>query len=726
MSEHDEMNIAKLNEIYNKAESCDKEHFSEARSNILLMSGDHFKRVADSLRGRFRDVNVPNEAKIRLTKNHTKRAINIITNAIWTQSPGLKITPYNESEVQDQKAAELCDSVYQHGKYKYDFTSKWRSALHDFTEIGECWYKIYWDENKGELIGYEQKVTKDGVALHLDPNGEPTHEPQSIDPMTMQVVEHEPMPDEKKPVFKGDVAFEKIYAFNLLRCPSAETMEESPYLIVRKMLDYDEAMKLAGGDEAKMAMIKNASGSTYKVFDAQKATYQDAKDKVLFREYYYRPCVKYPEGYFYITTEGGILFEGELPFGIWPLVGDGFENIQTTPRGKSRIRAIRPIQGEINRAASSTATHQLVLSDDKILIQSGSKVSKGAELPGIRTVTYTGAAPTILPGRSGEQYFNYLVNSIDELYKIAEVDEEVEEKQAQQDPYAQLYQAMKFKKKFTIFAEKFQGFQRRFVELYLKIQKAYMPDDEVIRAVGRREQINISEFKAIRDGDYSIKVAESSDDLESMMGKNLQIREVLQYIGKDLSPEVQGQMIRGMSFLNKEEMLGDLTLTYDNIKSDILALDRGQYRPAMKDDDHQQYLKKLKSRMKQRDFDYLDPQIRAMYQQKYQEHEQFAAELAKELQEAQAGFIPASGALIKTDYYINPDPNNPAKSQRALLPAEAVGWLIKRLEAQGSAQKQLQMLPQASQAEILQMSGGGAPSQQGAMNEYGSTGGIPQ
>lgn len=717
---NEEMNIGKLNELYSKSESCDKEHFAEARSNILLMSGDHFKRVADSLRGRFRDVPASNDAKIRLTKNHTKKAINIITNAIWAQSPGVKIVPYNESETQDQKAAELNDSVYQSAKYKYDFRSKWRSALHDFTEIGECWYKIFWDENKGPLVGYQQKETKDGIPLFVAPNGELTVEPQSVDMTTMQAVPHELAHDEKRPIFKGDFVFEKIYAFNLMRCPSAETMEESPYLIIRKMLDYDEAMQFAGGDEAKVAMIKNASGSTYKVFDAQKASYSDAKEKVMFREYYFRPSAKYPEGYYYITTEGGILAEDVLPYGIWPIIGETFESIQTTPRGKSRIRSLRPIQGEINRAASSTAQSQMVLGEDKILVQKGASVSKGAELPGIRVVSYSGAPPTVLPGRSGEQYFNYLVASIDELYKIAEVEEEIEEKVNNQDPYAQLYMAMRFKKKFVIPAEKFQGFQKRFVELYLKLARKYLPDDEVIRAVGRREAINIAEFKATLDGDYSIKVEESSDDIESLMGKNLQIREILQYIGKDLKPEVQGQLIRGMSFLNKEEMCADLTLNYDNVKSDILALDRGQYRPAAKDDDHDLYLKKLKTRMKQRDFEYLNPQIQAMYQAKYKEHEDFASQLAQELQAAQAGFIPSGGALVKTDYYVNPDPNNPQKSQRALLPAEAIGWLIKKLEGQGSAQKQLAMLSPDTQVNILSGGANQGPLMQGSLDEYGS------
>jgi hypothetical protein len=58
-------------------------------------------------------------------------------------------------------------------------------------------------------------------------------------------------------------------------------------------------------------------------------------------------------------------------------------------------------------------------------------------------------------------------------------------------------------------------------------------------------------------------------------------------------------------FLNKEEMFKDFTLDYDNITNDILALDRGQWRPPGRFDDHKYICKKLSTRMKQADYDFL-------------------------------------------------------------------------------------------------------------------------
>jgi hypothetical protein len=99
--------------------------------------------------------------------------------------------------------------------------------------------------------------------------------------------------------------------------------------------------------------------------------------------------------------------------------------------------------------------------------------------------------------------------------------------------------------------------------------------------------------------------------------------------------------------------------------------------------------------MKQKDFVTLDDSIKANYEMRLKEHETFIAQIAKEQQEAQSGFIPSGGALAKADLYVNPDPSNPLKTQRAVFPTEALQWLKKRLDDQGSTQDLLATIQNA-------------------------------
>ncbi len=47
----------------------------------------------------------------------------------------------------------------------------------------------------------------------------------------------QPKADDEAPMYSGDFDFETIHAFNLYRDPAAESMEESPYLGIRKMME---------------------------------------------------------------------------------------------------------------------------------------------------------------------------------------------------------------------------------------------------------------------------------------------------------------------------------------------------------------------------------------------------------------------------------------------------------------------------------------------------------
>jgi hypothetical protein len=661
--------IKKLNELYQDSERVDHDLFAEMKSNLLLVAGDHYTKKGSKFWDRIKDQrNLAEPLKLRLTQNHIQKISGIFQNNIISQAPGTRAFPKNESELQDQKSAELNQSVWEDIKYKTKHRERVSSWVSEYDDIGEVATKINFFPNKGHFIGYKQKTQLDPVTG------------QSVgvfDPITGEPVAGD------EAVFSGEVGFESVYAFNLLRAPSAKTMEESPYLIVRKMVDVAELKRMAGNDPDKQQFVGESSDDTYKVFDGNSNGYIDTKGQDMLREFYFRPGPDYPKGYYYFATTKGILAEGELPFGIFPIEWEGFKKIQTSPRARSWIKDARPFQVEINRCASQIATTQITWGDDKLITAAGAKMTKGVDQPGIRHIQVSGPPPTVLSGRSGEQFIAWMDHNIKNMYEALNVAEDSETQPGELDPYTLLYRSLRNKKRFTIYAQRFEGFLVRVTEKALEYAKHYYNENHLIPAIGKKEHVNIAEFKNSDPLCYSIKVEPMSEDLETTMGKQLTLNHVLQYVGKDLTKEDMGKVIRNMPFLNKEQLLDDMTLDYDNCTNDILALDRGEWVEPDPEENHKYIIKRLTKRIKQSDFALLHPTIQQMYRQKREMHRELEAIEAMKLKALQSEFIPASGYEVVCDLYA-PDPANPAKTRRVRIPSESLEWLIKRLEQQGT------------------------------------------
>lgn len=686
--------IEDLNQIYDNAERVDMEHFREMRSNLMLVSGNHYTKRTSKFFARLRNTNRLSEIqKLRITKNHIHKISRYYQNSINGKVPGVMVVPQNDTEMQDKKAAELYQAVWEWMKHKYDLKKRKREWAKHFVDIGEVCTKIYFDPNKGDLIGYAPKMTEMGE-YEYDDNGEM-------------------VADDSQPIFSGAFVFESVHGFNLLRCPSAKSMDDSPYLIVRKMVNKKDLKKLYAEDKEKLSFIEESEKETYVVFESNKSEYASNDTEILVKEYYYKPCLQYPNGYFYMTTEFGILEEGELPYGIYPLVWEGFDEYASSPRAHSIIKVARPYQAEINRAASQMATHQITVGDDKIIYQSGTKLAPGALLPGVRGLTFQGQAPQILPGREGGHFMPYIESQIREMYSACMLDEILqEENQGQVDPYTLLFRSASQQQKFSEYTEKFESFLKKVCETTLDLAKVYLDDNTLIQAIGRSEAINIAEFKSVEKRHTLIKVEEQTETLDSKLGRQLALNHVLQYVGQNLDPESIGRILKEMPYLNNDYLTKDLTINEENVENDMLALERGQMPEISPYAENEYYVKRLTHRMKKADFRMLNPQVQQMYQQFLQIHEQEVARKQQAIMDAKNEYIPVGGAMITCQMQL-PDPKDPSKTKQVRIPYQALDWLIKMLEKQGMNQEKLESMNDGAIAEIAQQALGAMGSARG-------------
>lgn len=696
--------VEDLNRIYDDATKIDEKTYAEMRSNILLVASEHYsKKSIETSKNNIRSTSKSSETlKLRITKNYTHRVSRIYKNAILSKAPGVTVVPANESEMQDQKDAQQNKTVIEYLDRQHKMKQRIRDWAGEFVDIGEVATKVFWDPHKGRLRGYEQKVTpEEGIPLFLDQNGQET--PQQIagyDPMTGQPIMNQPAPDKSLPVYSGDLVYEDLYGFNMFRCPGAKKMEDSPYIGVRKMSLVDELKLMYKDDPEKLKFIEKSTDTDYVIFDAEKSAYEKREKWLLVKELYYKPCRAYPEGYFYIWTQSGILEQGELPNGIFPIRWKPFDRNASKARGSSIIKVIRPNQAEINRASSQRATHGITLADDKILYQAGTKLAPGGLLPGVRGVTYQGAAPTILPGRTGDQFSGYINEEKADLFEQAMVGEEASTEQQNLDPYSLLFRTMGQQAKYKEYVEKFEEFLVDVYELSLELLRFYLDDEDLAQILGPREAGNLAEFRKQTAQTFRISVKPQSDTIDTQLGKQLTFNHLLQYIGKNLGQDQLGMIVRNMPFVNNEEMTSDLTINYDNVKNDMLALERGEMPQISPYDDNEYYIKKLTHRMKQHDFRFLNPQVQQNYQQFMQMHQQQQGQKVEAAKQAQAGFIPTGGAMITLNMRM-PDPDGEGTKQ-VRLPYNAVMDLIKKLEAQG---QDLETLEQMNQGALMEMMG---------------------
>lgn len=688
MHKINELNPDQLNQLYMEATQVDDEIFAEMRSNILLVSGDHYNNkgsaAARKFWGRLRNTKeVSDEVKLRLTKNHIQNITSKYVANIMYFAPDALIVPNNKEEIQDQKTAEMNNSVWRYDAKRMGFRQKVRDFCESFVELGEVHAKIYFEPNKGNIVGYGPETDEEGNE-YVDEMGQP-------------------VPDKTKPVFEGKLCIEEVLAFNMLRSPYVQNIEESPYLIVRKMMSKAEIKKLAETHEKKEDILKcvDDSEESFLVFDGDSASYNKEDKMCLVREHYYKPSPETPEGFYYLALRDIILYSGPLPFGIWPFVSKGFNKIKTSARYRSPIKQMRPYQIEINRCASAIATTQITLGDDKIVMSHGSKMSHGGKLAGIRAVNVTGGNTTqVIPGRSGEQYLGYMQSQIEELYAVMNVTEGDPVKDGQLDPYAMLYVSNKNRENFSKYGETFEEFITEVVELYLSLAKEYYDENRVVPIVGRTEQVNMAEFKNSEKMSFRIQVEPVSDDANSMLGKQLSINHIMQYAGNLVNESNLGMLIKNMPLLNDEEMSSDLTMDYDNAKNDMLALERGEM-PQLNPYDNSQYIiNRLSNRMRKGDFKFLPEQVQAMYQQYMEMHQQNFQQQEQAKMRAQSGYIPVDGPLITVDYYITYEENGETKTKRAKMPQRALEWLEQQMEAQGTSLAAIEEMNRGALAQM--------------------------
>jgi len=684
--------LLELNKLYDDAVSCDKAIFAEQRTNILLKNGEHYKKKDKVSIANVRSKGtIKSGSGIRLVKNHIHKIVNVYENSILESNPSVVASPYNDSELHDIKSAEMNNAVIQWIKETNDWEEMQDDFVDDFIVEGEMYAKVMFDYDKGEEI--------------------------AIDEGTGEVVHN------------GEFSIERIMPYDLKRDPDSKTIRDSRFLVEDKLMNVTDLVRLAISidPESVEEIEKFYKSPKLTVFDSSTGSYKETRGKVAVRLWFWRPTARRPKGLFTVATEKVLVGNTDLPLGLFPIVSGGFDKLTNSPRSTSVIRVIKPFQVEYNRVNSKMAEHQITLGDDRIYLQKGSRITGGKVKAGVRSYQVSGATPIIQSGRSGAQYLDYAKDTKVDMYDAANIDYTTLNKQPIGDSFQMLFSSMKDKKKFVKYVNKYSRFEIAVFKLTLKMAKEYLNERHIIKVAGKKEAVNIPEFKSMQDAGFEIKIEAMSGDIENRFGKVLSLTHILQYAGSSLQPDQIGQIVKSLPYGNEARALDTLTMQASNAENLILALDRGQYIPTMKYDDHEYILKAIYGRMKSSDFITLSPEIQAMYEQKIKEQEEFLARQKMEIEQLNMGMIPSGGFLTTINAsWFNPSTN---RTERIKVPSDAIGWLVDKLNKQGAMTQSLQEQSPQVAADVAMMVGAGRQQQAQTgspqANQQGSVRPIP-
>ena len=692
-----------LSQLFKDGFEIDTKAFSEFRTNSLLYNGSHYGKKSEVFDREFK--NVKGKGNIKVVENHVDRIITKLAGSVVALGGDMSVRPKNLDEYSDQKKAELHKAVLEDWKEQSKFRENLRDFVTEWLIFGEMFAKVSWND----LIG-RRLPDKVYTSVEYDLSKEDDLEIAKDGVKIKRVIR-----------FEGDVEFEPIYPYDVIRDAKAESFEKSEWVAIKKLVDPETLKQHFKGDDKKKEFINSCANQSYDTFRTD-GEYANLKDKVLVREMYFRPSHRYPNGYYYIMAGGGekpgILFSGELPGGIFPIISIGFRKVSNSPRHYSIIRSLRPSQVQINLMKSKAIEHILKGGSDKVYVAKGSNVTKLNNQHDNIVHEYVGTPPTVIPGRVGNQFFEPISAEISKMYTIADVEDNFAREDKPVDPHTALFLSAKQKARHSEYAGKLERFMKEVFTKVLKIKKDYMSEEAFVLAAGADTQVNISQFKSSDDIGYEIVLEGVSEDAESKVGRSLNIQTILQY-GQNFDPSQLGALIRNMPYMNDEAIAESFTQDFENARNDICRLDRGdqsvlEVRPY---ENHDYMIQAITTRMKKPDFQFLSDEVKTLYQEKVTIHEQVKVEQLQQAQAIEADFIPTGGALLAIDGMhetIGTTTRGEPKTRRVRLPQEAISWLQERLGAQGTQLDIIeeQQNPQVQADIVSQFLGGQAQPEQ--------------
>ena len=264
-----------------------------------------------------------------------RRVYNRIAPLMETRHANLKSIDYDmvvnprTVDIDDYAKAKISTKILDYCQNVTDFNSK-KDKLIAWSELtGTAFTLSYWDPNGGDIIGYDNISVQDenGIAL------------------TRQI-----------PIKSGEIAFGLVSSYEVFPALlTVQEIEDQPNIIIEQVWDADRVYDVYGihtdGENVEnyvLTPIDNGVTGHGRQNTVMGITRETREHAVRIITYLENPSRDYPNGRYITVIRDKIVYYGDLPAGIIPLVAVKSKTVAGQFFGKSVIQDLIPLQRSYN------------------------------------------------------------------------------------------------------------------------------------------------------------------------------------------------------------------------------------------------------------------------------------------------------------------------------------------------------------------------------------------
>ena len=292
-----------------------------------------------------------------------KRSYNRIAPLMETRDANLGSVKYDmvvtprTSEPDDVAKAVVSTKLLKYLQSNVEFDRK-QTQLRRWTEVCGTGFSLsWWDKNAGKKVGVEIITTE-------------------ITDDVGNIAESQ----EAKDIFEGDLAMGILTAYEVFpHSLVVEDIADQHDIIVEQVLDVQDVMDRYGisvdGESIEaytMSPLPNAStghGRNNTTFGINKTTREDC---VRVITYFENPSKKHENGRLIIIVKDTIVYYGQLPGGVMPIVAYKAKHVSGMFYGKSVIEDLIPLQRTYNNVMNKLVDNIATVANNPILTPVGS------------------------------------------------------------------------------------------------------------------------------------------------------------------------------------------------------------------------------------------------------------------------------------------------------------------------------------------------------------------
>jgi hypothetical protein len=567
--------------------------------------------------------------KLKLVDNRIQPSVIQQVAKMTKHRPIITVVP-RTADQEDVEGAELATEALDWAWGNLDLTRKRRQAILWSRVCSAGFWKLCWDDKKGDPFSVIDVEDQQGRRILTDPYGRPMG---ADDPAAAVVLQNLP-PDVagtagQRTLYPGEIAVHVRSPFSIFPDPLTpeEGLEDSEWVV-------EETVQSAPWVKARYDIeLPDDSSSQAGVLEARMPGWDsDVKQGVVVREFWAPKGSEFPNGKHCVWAGNRILRESDNPYGWLPYVM--FRGTPVPGRFWPTCfteQAISP-QTELNKTLSQIAENQARISNPP-LAQSRQSDVEWDGLPGSRILfddTLANSLPQFLQVPEMPIYVRERVPQIIET--LAELAGQHEVSQGNVPTGVTAAAAINLLQEAddTRLGPDIEDMEKTLEDAgrrILQLMSRYYSDDRVMALGGQDQAYDIRRFKGqMLHGNDDVDVQAGSGMPRSKAAKQAQMQETLALAiqnGMELDQRSLRRFFKDFEVGGLETLLGELSMDETQVRREHqVLLSGGQLGPPNDFDNHEYHADEHDDFRKGTAYQRLDPNLRAMLDEHVRLHRQ--------------------------------------------------------------------------------------------------------